>query len=178
MLRVLLTVPHTRCPVGVGGHPCDIGALSAAEDLRRSLEEGGAVVVLAVGDVARTECDLNRVACRQQPFRRRVRVSAPSLVLDIHSFPPEEARGNYAPHEVVLLDDVSPVTQLSRWLLLWLQERGVDVRLLRGARNDVQDEFQERRVPALLLEWNEGLGAGRREQIAQSVADAVLSFFS
>ena len=182
--EVLLTVPHALCPpryVEPPAHPCDWTAWDSALLLAAALEATGDVVpVLAPADVPRFVCDLNRARCRDTPYRRRVRRhlrerrGVATLVLDVHSFPAEYEGFGDVP--LAVLDDVGRGARrpsaLGASLARWMDDAGVPMNLLPGVYNDIQDEARySLGVPALLLEFNEGIaGTAYARRIAREIA--------
>lgn len=144
------------------------------------------------GQVHEAECDMNRRRCRYHPWRNQVRqatvtfrqaaVAKPAIKqwweFDIHSYPPEAgvypvaglqpwAARTDVP-EMVLLDN-SPQDAFDMFTVTWLQllrHNGVHVHLLKGARNDINDEaYQMGAHFAFLIEFNEGLSDSRLRAI-------------
>ena len=174
---VVLTVPHGTCPDEgdvAGGHPCDWIAERSAQMIYQNL--GSAAELFVAKDVPRRVCDLNRLWCRDHPWRERVReaVRASTFVLDVHSYPP--GVGGWSDFEIVLLDDAQEpafplpyVADLSRYLA----GKGVLVSIGRGGGNDIQDEMRAMGARSVLIEFNERLDGdlARWRNIARYTAE-------
>jgi hypothetical protein len=130
-------------------------------------------------------CDLNRYRCRYHPWRLSIRkiinefaefvidepVYKQVWLFDIHSFPPRNKlyplRGINSKDqvdddaEVVFLDCSKPSNRFEPFTLYWVQlliHNNINVRLLKGDQNDINDEAWElgaKRV--FLIGFNEGL---------------------
>ncbi len=184
---VIMTVPHATCPVRGGegqplAHPCDTIAVRAAQSIYDSQRGVFFYATVVAASTPRATCDLNRVACRNHPWRAHVRrVIVESLsadfgrkptvfVLDVHSFPPD-AEG-WSAYEVVLLDDDPTPTAYTESLGRHLKRAGVAVAIGRGRDNDIQDEARAAGHKSVLVEFNERLGrdARRLTFIASQIA--------
>lgn len=160
---VLLTVPHASCPRDhKHGHPCDTLAKHAARrvfDCARS--DSGIERPLVSKDVPRAVCDLNRIQCRDHPWRekirQRLRAGGVAFVLDVHSYPPTTPKG-WAPFDLVLLDDAPAPRTYTLDFARYMDAAGIRVAVFRGKGNDIQDEARELGVRSMLLEFNEGIG--------------------
>lgn len=167
-MKLLITVPHARCPPNVppDSHPCDF----AAERMAKLIHQRVPNSKLLLGDVPRTALDLNRSAARESAYRETLRglVHEGVTVLDVHSYPRGAFRTNT---ETVLLSNPANRAE-SASLAEAIQGRGVSTALLRGARNDIQQEMTELGIPALLLEVRED-GAAPLPLVAKAVSDWV-----
>ena len=117
-------------------------------------------------DVGR-QVDLNRFVSRASRYRKALRAAfkkeKPSILLDIHSFPPDRALQfrvdpAVAP-DIVFLTGPNPRSlALSRRLARAIRAKqpGLVVSILKGSRaNDVMREFAD--TPATLIEFSESL---------------------
>ncbi len=165
---ILLTVPHE-----LGTHR-DSNAKNAASCLEAVFKRRlGVAIYMHVGDESRDICDLNRSACRERPFRQRIRNSLralprPALLVDVHSFP--------APTDLVEIFFLSEqghepqawVLALTRFLLA----AGVRLAARHGGENDIIGEaIHNFGAYATLIEFNEGLTDTRLNEICQYIGD-------
>lgn len=165
---ILLTVPHEL------GTQRDSNAKNAALCLQAAFKRRlGVAIYMHVGDERRDICDLNRSACRERPFRQRIRNSLralerPALLIDVHSFPPPAAL-----IEIFFLSEQSHEPQAWVWeLTSFLLAAGVRVAVRRGGENDIIGEaIHKFGAYATLIEFNEGLTDGRVNEICQSIGD-------
>ena len=175
--KVVLTVPHAVCRNPQ--RDCDRLAEASARSLAADLA-GRVEVVLKIGNVYRPVGDLNRIETRRTPFREDVvkELSSTSLLVDVHSFPATEDWGRGVSSEVVILDVAPNVGPASRWeeLTTALQAKDVNALYLQGSKlNDIVVQAHEARVPAVLIEFNEGLAPARLHTITNHVAAALLA---
>lgn len=162
---IVITVPHARCPKAVKGHECDTAALQVARDLEAGLRRRGVQVQTFVGDLPRTECDLNRSSCRETPFRRKVRAALDRcrngcLLVDVHSRMPESTE-RYGRDDLTFLHRSGNETVIAaaRDRIRRGSTRGVSSNVVPGSTtNDLVEESFELGVPAVLVEANEGAG--------------------
>ncbi len=161
---VLLTVPHANCPptASAGGHPCDIAAKKAARLIYRSKHNTSAEPPRTPSKTPRSECDLNRLRCRDHPWRtllsERLDKGDVSFVLDVHSYPPYVRR--WAAYEIIILDDTPshrPFASYAVDFVRYMSRRDVRVGIGRGVNNDIQDEAREAGISSMLIEFNEAL---------------------
>ena len=196
--EILLTVPHAKC-VSTTRRDCDRLARTAATYLHSFLLPRSR---LLVGDVLRSQGDLNRVETRNTLYRRHVRNIllsktkglgvAAAAVLDIHSFPYIDSFPSpdswledtindkirlllNGPPELVILDNIPAHTPWILKLVRFLHQNNVRVDYLPGARfNDIVAESRKLGIPAVLIEFYEGLSIPRLVTITRLIA----SFFS
>ena len=117
---IVLTVPH-RCYPNTADPGCDIMAYKHALALRLRLVRSGYNIVLFSSELPRHAVDQNRNAGANAPMRLRLRRflqdisrSCKVVLLDIHSFPPEQTgwspiflmSGSYKTHALKLLEVV------------------------------------------------------------------------
>ena len=92
MADFVVSAPHSLCRPGEDSvHICDRQAKKFAEWLKNELTCGS--VKIHKADVHRSECDLNRIECRDRPYRKRIVEDIESwktVVVDAHSYPPAE----------------------------------------------------------------------------------------
>ncbi len=176
---IYLTTPHSFCTPEeeASGHACDFGASRAASKLQQELG-GPDTAMLLSANIRRSECDLNREQCYNTTFHHQLdALPSPTLLLDIHSYPPERGSSSYAPYEMVVLLDEGhlPSASFSRALTAYLQQSGVSIAMMQGIHNFIQDKFHQKNVIAVLLEFNEGLTDQRMRQLASLIATFVKS---
>ncbi len=194
-MKILLTVPHSVCPEFDSNdlnsdsndldtesenseHPCDFKAEEMALILKDNLESRGHHVNLELSDTFRAICDLNRRSCRETGFRKRIRKnsSRDTLILDVHSYPGSDE--TYGQFEFVILDPSGPSSAqlqilrsgMSYLLWIYLLSKGINVGLLQGKDNDIQDEARELGFICLLLEFNEDLPLQRNQYIIKMIS--------
>lgn len=162
------------------GHLSDPAALPFALQLKKaieyenyrehseSLQEEGWLVEIIGGNESRVNCDLNRVECRGRPWRRSLhsQMKTASLLIDVHSFPPEHRDL----HCYFIVDenyyDYCTLVQLNEFLV----ESGVQSRIFQGSQNDIIDEAYEMNLCAILFEINEGNSMETNQFIAKKIA--------
>lgn len=174
MEQVLLTVPHKACPPNSPpNHLCDFVAETSAVALYQYL---GRKPCLLIGNIPRTQCDLNRIQCRQTKFRKELRKEIKSgdykFVLDIHSYPPDledkELR-EWSKYDLVIMDRL-PETQYGDLLTKLLQKAGVNcMRVLGSKKNDIVGEARENGLYSVLLEFKEEVKRMPYEKIAHVI---------
>ena len=156
---ILITVPHAACPASREDHFCDYGAVRAALRLERHLQKCAKLHV-HFGNVDRRICDLNRRQCYHHPWRSAIRSQFPkaSLLLDVHSFPPDIDWGEY---DVVLLDHAPDSEKLFNWTYEFAQaltQAGFHIGVFKGAKNDITIDALAHDVrEVFLIEFNEAL---------------------
>jgi hypothetical protein len=179
---ILLTVPHAKClDAGNTQHLCDSGAVPFARALRRALEATHRVFYLE-GDINRSECDLNRASCgpSQSSFKRTLKSELEGgtygMTLDIHSFPTEAQYQYFDLYFIVNVADHDGVA-LSHKLAQRLHDEipGIIVGLFWGDQtNDITAMALANRVPATLIEINEGLSQSVVNRVAGVIASALV----
>lgn len=181
-MKILLTVPHAICPGNDENdendeHPCDFKAEEMALILKDNLEFKGHQVNLELGDTLRAICDLNRKRCRKTKFRQRIREefldsndsNNRNLLLDVHSYPDSDE--TYGQFEFVILDAQILKSEISYYLWIYLLSKGINVGLLQGKDNDIQDESREFGFATVLLEFNEDLPLSRNKYIIKMISE-------
>jgi hypothetical protein len=149
---IVFTVPHAT---NVDGNVtcnthiyCDTDALRVARAFSLRVPNSQ----LLIGDVNRTQMDLNRIESRYTTsFRSQLRDMSKQFVLDIHSYPQDEMWGlGFSSPAVFLVDDGSLI-DLVKW------NRVFQLPMLRGQGNDIMDEMTTLGIPSILLEVREGI---------------------
>lgn len=155
---VLLTVPHSRCPVS-RWRVCDLNAENAAVRLRAAPHPRWSYEMHRSPDVLRETMDFNRPQSWNTSFRRaiRARLRDAAVVLDMHSFP----RGSFTGEEdadVVVLDN-TPGTEYGAALARSIAAHGVRAAHMMGDpdKNTITQEARDAGVPAVLIEYGEHL---------------------
>ena len=171
---LILSAPHALCDRLNPKRACDLAAALSGQTLCSVAEDQGLTCAYLPGDVLRAQHDLNRRPSRGTPYRQRLRTlldgadGSGSLVLDVHSFPDyymEEAgdinffRRGETPPAIVLIQGPSNIYHghsLAQTMYDALARAGVPVKILRGITvNDIMQEASDKRIPALLIEFNE-----------------------
>lgn len=184
---LLLSVPHnepsefTTVTTEEGvvlHHLSDSGALPFAYLLEKTIASHTDVadrwdVEVRVGDTNRIVCDLNRIQCRRTPWRSSLRedMKHATLLIDVHSFPPEHSNLNC----YFLRDDGYVAVNNEKKCSLTdinavLHDVGVKSEVVGGSRNDIIDEAYELHVCAILLEINESNNELTNGLIANTIA--------
>ena len=138
------------------------------------------------------ECDMNRVRCRYTDFRQQLRDWVLQQIhelgnehvwlFDVHSFTPH--LDAYGPHdaEIVLLDHETGRNRHSWFtdgLANFLRQQGIDVLVLKGAKNDINLEMRALHLRGeFLIEFNEELATDRMRTIARAVAEWLFRVFT
>lgn len=172
-VKYVITVPHAACPDHSRSHPCDYAAPRAAEYLATYL----GVEKIIRGSIPRAVIDMNRSPSRgvlpeRQELAAFVNAEPNAVVLDVHSYDEHAPWGQSS--DVVFMD-----TGLSqKWVkvaVLHAQlKSGIRAELLAGSQvNDIMGEMKERGVPAVLIEFREGLDEALMARVAKGVADGV-----
>jgi hypothetical protein len=163
---------------------CDIAASTSARMFCSTAKKKGMNCSYIEGDELRHNHDLNRKSSRSTLFRKALTslmkeakesvscVHCPQglLLVDIHSFPNywmEEAgdinffKPGEIPPEIVILQ--GPMDKLGKGsitisLYSFLRRHEVRVKVIKGITvNDIMNEASDLKIPAVLLEFNEGL---------------------
>lgn len=209
---VVLTVPHARCPppgklhyvvdetgrIRVNVHPCDTAAPQFCARLQRELEGLGVrTMVFDRPPISRADCDLNRLACREHSWRRKVAGwhKGAALLLDVHSFP--NVSGKFSERldvyllvdkvaalgtrdaaklrkELVLFDDASRHSrEVAGAMVEYMQNAGTLAGHYEGYQNDLIVEAMQAGVAAVLVEVNESATERARQRAASAIAACV-----
>lgn len=176
-MKVILTVPHSKCIIGTE-HLCDYMAPKAAEIISSKIKASE----IFLADKNRREFDYNRRNTRETEWRKNIKKyvlqNSVDLVLDIHSFPDDSLsfgtiQGKIP--EIVILDSISfslgqKKDDLNQKLSVYLQKNGVIVSLLSGGDNDITIEMRENGISSILIEFNEGIHRQRLEYICEKIS--------
>ena len=176
---VVLTAPHAACPVLNDKHLCDTAVVELSRMIEAKLKEAHRSVKRLVGDLARSVCDLNRWDCRETVFRQelaRVMGAAKvALLLDVHSFPPEEP--NWGGYDVVLLTVANCDQELMRQMKDELVQAGYKTGIMQGSDfNDIVTSYGQQ-TRAVLIEGNERLN-GDWNDVATAVCRVIVGIVS
>jgi len=185
-----VTVPHAACPpasdrpawAATGEHACDLCGPRSGRRLAEALRPRWRLgqVRLIEADVPRTTLDMNRRPSRGSAWRRGVAdvLSGGSVacLIDAHSYPRE-----YAPFfgcDVVLYTETERA--VARWQseLALAVEAGGRLRCGMVANPDTTDLIQdahERGVPAVLIEFSEGLDEPSLRDACERIATCVVA---
>lgn len=174
MRKVLLTVPHANCGCP-GAHLCDTVAGDVADTIHRHMPDIALPPFVPQQARGRCDCDLNRLACRNDPWRREVARGFPNarFLLDVHSFPPSSDWGDY---DAVVLDNSQLRKEYTLGFLKYLAWRGYRAKAVLGGDNDIENEAREGGVPSFLLEVNEGMAKEKRDALAKDIAEWLTGF--
>jgi hypothetical protein len=162
-MKVLLTVPHSYCPVS-SVRICDKRALEAARLLARIMKAQGMYVRFYPNtEILRSNFDLNRKVSRPVPWRQKldqlISQGVWDLVVDVHSFPNDYVWNSQHPHvDLELLYDTRPGEgKIPNWVIELTHGRAGTVGLDRGIHNDIMDRVTELSpsMKRFLLEVNE-----------------------
>jgi len=190
----VVTVPHATCPPregfakhiffpsskncqdeeawrSTGNHACDFSGPPAGQQLKLALERRGRVVKILEAPVPRTTLDMNRKWSRSSEWRREVASVSrgAECLIDAHSYPAQYS--SFGGADIVLLTEGEPET--------WQLE--IEERLTRAAfkcshtaRHDTADlvaDVHSRGVPAVLIEFSEGLSRERLKTATDVIAE-------
>jgi hypothetical protein len=172
-MKVILTVPHARCPLHNKDHNCDVIAPAVGRALKSYLERQGMDVFLFMGNVPRTECDLNREGVRKTHWYKTVfnELRMGDVLIDVHSFPSDDRKfeGNdivlYWFHQPNNLDFVNALVDNMRSDFMVATMEGNEYNTL------VRDALKLG-VKAVLIEFNEK-NRGHEEQLAEVTGRAI-----
>lgn len=187
-----MTVPHASCPPrsdkkawrSTGDHACDFFGPKGGRALRDALVRaaGEEAVAELEADVPRTTLDMNRYWSRGSPWRNRVaealadRDGGVECLLDAHSFPADHAP--FFGSDVVLMTETEQVawqTELARAIEGGRKRDFKCGQVVDPRTTDIIQDAHERGVPAVLIEFSEGLTDARLDEVAQRIADYVVA---
>lgn len=169
-----VTAPHAFCK-GLPYRSCDTLAGEASSELSRALVSRGISSHRFAAQTPRADCDLNRDACYDHPWRLEVREHVASdegvrRLLDVHSYPADYPE--WSPYEIVVLDDYTGgYRAFASGLYEHLRRGGARVLFAQGVNNSIQDEFNSRGIPSTLIEFREDLDRSRLSQLCSVIAD-------
>lgn len=157
--NLLLTVPHGFCPSLSITRECDLRALSAAKIIGNVYtEKTDKKYKLVYIPRKRSVVDLNRskpVGGSEiwDEFNRRIKskLHDKTLLLDVHSFP----FGDFDGAQITILElSGENRSEVKNFVFKAIQETGLDVKLLKGKGNYIQDYYSKYSYP-LLIEFCE-----------------------
>lgn len=154
-VKILITAPHAE-PSDVNGHTYDVIAGEMAKSLASLLKGKGYSPVLILGDVPRTELDLNRPEGEGTDYHNYINaeLEGATLLIDVHSYPPDSKR--YTDYEMVVLDMPVEGYEVAKGVYAKLRAKNLNVALLPGYTRDYDVmKAIERGVNAVLIEHNE-----------------------
>lgn len=174
--QILIYTPHVCLNTTPFDDPaCDYRSRSFGRILRRHIPNS----ILVESRTKRSECDNNRVQCRQTPSRSRLRsrMVGKFVVFEVHTFSSVENWGGKNTNmpkdvEIVLLrmphDDDDGTNNLIGRTYRLLKKHKFSVHILRGDRkNDVQAEIVERGGTGILIEFHDKLTVDRVRQMGK-----------
>ncbi len=164
--KIILTIPHMintkgqRCEVR---DVCDSMAQKAALVFVEALKSTAIPHSVIEGDVNRLRKDLNRKESRNvTAFRRSLRseISERTFVLDVHSFPADFLWDAKKENIGILLIDYPGHAHLL--------EHFMQLSVLTGVQNDIQDEVHEQKGGSALIEVNEAINETALDKLGSS----------
>lgn len=172
---LLLVVPHALCG---GKNPlmCDARASEVAKMISGRAHMN--VEAIAVAYDSGSEVDMEKPSSRESKFRQSVTYRADEfckkygdfvLVIDIHSFDPEE-RPEWKDSEVVIAEGRTISDSLeSVGLAHYLNKYGVKSKVVEVEGLDIQREMAGYKLPIIVIEFNESIRKDRLQMIADAV---------
>lgn len=172
---VVLSVPHAVCVQGkrTNEYPCDEISAAFAIVLQKKLQDRAIVTYLQLGNTDRNTCDLNRIECRNTPFRLQLTelMKQPVFVLDIHSFLSYSKEGHL--HAYVIQN--APAAHYTYEFVNAIHSvtgQQIPIFTAQQGANDIISQAQDLGRPALLLELNEQLmDPSTQEKFASAIAE-------
>jgi hypothetical protein len=167
-MKVVISVPHYKYPDDYDKkdhpphyHPCDWIAGPVAKTLTEKLQKIGYDVKLVLGDIVRTERDLNRPEGRFSDFRKQVNKAIKedgptNLLIDCHSYPKNSVK--YQKWEVVVFKSPYDKQNIALSMFQILQNLGLNVGFQDAFTRDcvLNDAVKDGQV-AVLIEHNEDI---------------------
>jgi hypothetical protein len=158
---VVITVPHAlHAGPDVEEHWCDWSAAPAGRQIDKIMSKDHKTI-LHLADKKRTEIDYNRVASADTKWQYRLDdyIEKASMLLDIHSFPPDDVM--WAGYDFVLFNS-SEWPQQRQMEQAKLQDhlvkKGYKVFMdIADHRNYIQEKGIKAGIPSFLIEFNEEL---------------------
>ena len=158
---ILITVPHAlHAGPNVEEHWCDWSAAPAGRQIDKIMSKDHKTI-LHLADKKRTEIDYNRVASADTKWQYRLDdyIEKASMLLDIHSFPPDDVM--WAGYDFVLFNS-SEWPQQRQMEQAKLQDhlvkKGYKVFMaISDHRNYIQEKGIKAGIPSFLIEFNEEL---------------------
>ena len=184
MVKFIVTVPHIRCPFGVGkkSHLCDGYSGIAADAMMEVFKEYAPGSVLIEAQQPRSVVDMNRIQGYDMPERRALRQIVERrdddvVVFDVHSFHKE---ANWPDKDIVLLDFV-PSQQFTKDVIRYFnaQPHGPSMKMLEGTlENDIIREMAPpKTLTAVLVEYNEERSVSHTVETAKLFAIYAVKYF-
>lgn len=186
---VVVTSPHTgpAYPYIGNAHPQDTMAAAAFYELTNQLNSLNVVTHSFINlDVARRDCDENRLVCHGDKFRQKVRQyikyksDSPNeymaMLVDVHSFPKHDRSNYLAVNDIYILVDDTPNSnswKAARFIISEFSDTNIRVDATQGITNDIIDEGQKKDTPAILIEFSESLLPHVLEFICKRLAIAI-----
>ena len=158
---VVITVPHAlHAGPDVEEHWCDWSAAPAGRQIDKIMSKDHKTI-LHLADRKRTEIDYNRVASADTKWQYRLDdyIEKASMLLDIHSFPPDDVM--WAGYDFVLFNS-SEWPQQRQMEQAKLQDHLVKMGYkvfmdIADHRNYIQEKGIKAGIPSFLIEFNEEL---------------------
>ena len=158
---IVITVPHAlHAGPDVEEHWCDWSAAPAGRQIDKIMSKDHKTI-LHLADKKRTEIDYNRVASADTKWQYRLDdyIEKASMLLDIHSFPPDDVM--WAGYDFVLFNS-SEWPQQRQMEQAKLQDhlvkKGYKVFMdIADHRNYIQEKGIKAGIPSFLIEFNEEL---------------------
>ena len=187
---IVVTVPHATCPpkedteawAVTGDHACDFVGPRSGRELAKRLKWEGLSVMVIEAHAPRTDLDMNRRASRNSDWRRKIAsIPGVSCLIDSHSYPVDMPE--FFGSDLVLYTEAAGAVQWENDIAKAIT--GKDEKFACGmvdnpVTTDIVQAAHERMIPAILIEFSEGLdGFALRiacERIARFVRDRVYSF--
>jgi hypothetical protein len=178
---VLLTVPHATCPPRsdtdawwrTGNHACDFGAPPAAVSLEAALVKCGRKVEVLSSPVARTTTDMNRSWSRDSEWRKhlaaRMRNPPIDCLIDVHSFPPEHEP--FGGSDIMVMS-YAPEAPWQPELVRYMRDHTASKigYIVQENANDIIRDAHSHGVPAVLIEFSEGLTPAQLAAVTRAIA--------
>lgn len=163
-MRIIVAVPHVctvSFPLSRYLDPnCDVNTEIYGKIIKDMIPKSHGIFSKNL----RSNCDNNRIICRNTPMRTRLRElmkEEPNfIVLEIHSFPNGKSwKLEFTPEIIILsLGNIQSKNQkvFEEELYLFLKEKGINIVLLEGSKvNDIQLEVRELKGFGSLIElWS------------------------
>lgn len=173
-MKFILTVPHARCPLHNMDHNCDLIAPAVGRALLGHLEHRGVHSYLFMGNVPRTECDLNREGVRRTHWYKTVfqDLKRGDVLIDVHSFPSDAPR--FEGNDIVLYWFNSPSNlDFVNRLIDNMKTEYVVATMEGNSYNTLVLDALGMGVKAVLVEFNER-HKGEEDSLAEVVSDALV----
>jgi len=170
----IFTAPHSTCAFpSIGGYGCEPKTKNLVTQFCNDFKRKGINCESIIGDIHRSEIDLNRTEGRNTAFRKAIDESLErnpdAILFDIHNFP--ENSKTWRGLDVVVFDMPPSIdNNLSKKMLNALKRQGLNVRKAKGTiDNDIVNTAFPNR--ALLLEINDGISKEKSKKISRAMQD-------